>query len=214
MERHKKCSLCKDNIKFFGSNNSFIQKKYCFDCLKKRKSDCDRAYRNKKADQLKIKKREYYYFGGKEKKCKVCEKSFFNANSLTRYCSRKCFHEESKESRKGTNNPAYRNGTRVKGRSVSWRHLDATRKYGKDFLEKHGYKYCENCGINQSLRFETHHIVFASEMPRHKELHNVKNLILVCIKCHNDFHSGKTHEKRIELVKERGLVEIFGKTIL
>jgi len=207
--------MCNVDMEMNCSNGTFVQVKYCKECKYKINQERCRVYREKNIEKIKQRKRELYYSKGKKLICVQCGKEFYRASYINKkFCSRKCFHEESKESRKGTNNPAYRNGTRVKGRSVSWRHLDATRKYGRDFLEKNGYKYCENCGINQSLRFETHHIVFASEMPRHNELHNVKNLILVCIKCHNNFHSGKTHEKRIELVKARGLVELFGKTIL
>ena len=76
---------------------------------------------------------------------------------------------------------------------------------------KHDYPFCENCGVNQNgtMKFETHHIYFASRCPRHKELHNPKNLILLCIGCHNDFHASKRKEdfKRIE--KKRSLKKLF-----
>lgn len=163
---------------------------------------------------IKCRKQSEYY-SGVEKKCFVCGSAFIRPKYMNvKFCSRQCFFKDAKTSRLGKKNPAYRNGTRINKKPVVWTHLHATRKYGKEFVDKHGYKFCEECGINQSLRFETHHIVFASEKPKHKELHNPKNLILVCIKCHNNFHSGKTHEKRKHLVKQRGLEELFGKEIL
>lgn len=213
MERTKKCVDCNKQIVVNGSNVSFAQKKFCDECIRQKKYEHGVKYRAKVYESLKIKKKAYYESGGSKKTCKMCGKEFYKSPQM-KFCSRKCFYEEAKSSRLGKNNPAYRNGTRIKAKRYGYSHMKATSKYGKEFVEKHGYKYCEYCGINNSLRFETHHIVFASEMPKHKELHNKRNLILVCIQCHNNFHSGKTHEKRIELVKERKLTELFGNSIL
>lgn len=194
----KKCGYC---LKSFTPTVGF--QKYCnYECY----NEVQKEY-----------KRKTYHANEQKtftKVCKVCGIKFEARLDRTRFCGRKCYFLEQKQSRKGKNNPAYRNGTRTNGKSVSWVHLDTTRKYGKAFLEKYGYKFCENCGTNSSLRFETHHIIFASEKPRHENLHNQRNLILVCIKCHNDFHSGVTRDKRKDLVDKRNLVELFGKTIL
>ena len=152
-------------------------------------------------------------------KCVVCKKMFAPYQRQAsiglrpmKYCSRKCYFEHEKESRKGKNNPAYRNGSRVGGKSD----FDSrkTEKYRKNFLSKTTYPFCEECGVNQSLRWEIHHIVFRSEMPSHKYLHDLRNLIHVCINCHNNFHKGGCGKKRLHLVEERGLVKLFGRIIL
>jgi 5-methylcytosine-specific restriction endonuclease McrA len=86
-------------------------------------------------------------------------------------------------------------------------HIKACSDYKKEFIEKHGFLYCEMCGINHCLAFSVHHIVFASEVPLHKELHNPLNLILLCNKCHDDLHGRKN--LRIPLIIKRGLNKLF-----
>jgi len=85
--------------------------------------------------------------------------------------------------------------------------------YRKRFEEKNGYLFCEMCGgnINTTPRFETHHIVYASEAPKHKELHNDKNLILLCCSCHHLLHSEKS--RRNKLVEERELNKLFDRNL-
>lgn len=114
--------------------------------------------------------------------------------------------------RLGKKNPAYRNGFAMIGkRTYTGIHLRACSKYRKAFLEKYGYLFCEACRVNQNgtPRFEVHHIYFASKYPKHPHLHDFANLIMVCIQCHNDFHSSKLKEKFQELEKERGLKKLF-----
>ena len=121
-----------------------------------------------------------------------------------------------KKSRVGENNPSYKHGLRMsdkkKGKDYqNTKHLRACSKYRKKFLSEKGYLFCESCGVNQNgtPKFEVHHIYYASLYPRHKELHNEKNLILLCIQCHNDFHSSKRKDEFKILEKERGLKELF-----
>lgn len=142
--------------------------------------------------------------------CQVCGKQFdpYGLRKM-KYCSLKCYFQHEKTSRKGKGNPAYRNGSRVAGkiqRNAGGRNCE---KYRNNFLYKNRYLFCENCGvnINGTMRFEVHHIVFRSEKPNHKNLHNQKNLVLLCIKCHNLFHKKKSI--RNELFIERGLSELF-----
>ena len=86
--------------------------------------------------------------------------------------------------------------------------------YRKKFEEKHGYLFCENCNvnINGTIRFETHHIVFASEAPKHKYLHNDKNLMVLCTVCHSLFH-GKKRKIRKDIVIKRGLEKLFDRQL-
>ena len=81
-------------------------------------------------------------------------------------------------------------------------------------MEKHTYPFCEICHVNQmgTLKFEVHHIYFASLYPQHPQLHNFLNLIHICIQCHNDLHAGKKSKEVFErLERERGLKKLFGK---
>ena len=48
----------------------------------------------------------------------------------------------------------------------------------EEMIEKYWYRFCECCWINQSLRWEHHHIVFRSEKPWHEFLHNKLNIFL------------------------------------
>lgn len=150
----------------------------------------------------------------KDLKCKRCGKNFkgISYNSFTRtYCSDECWYDSMSELRKGRNNPNYRNGkSKVTHRGRG--HRNACRKYKESFIEKHGYTFCEVCGvnINGTMRFEVHHIYFASLYPQHPNLHDPRNLVLICIDCHNKFHAGKEYEKEFrKLEKERGLKKLF-----
>ncbi len=68
------------------------------------------------------------------------------------------------------------------------------------------YLYCERCWITETL--STHHIIFKSERPKHKEINNIRNLFICCMGCHEYFHKHKL-EARKDLVEERKLEELF-----
>ena len=213
MIKEIKCKICNKYFEvegqlyngFFKTSVSPWNKKICSEKCRKQNFK-DNAMNQAERNKEKIIKR----------KCRSCGKDVIS----TAYCpqsfcggkSGECFKKHLSESRKGDKNPAYRNGFAVIGkRTYTGIHLRACSKYRKEFLKKHDYLYCEDCGINQNgtPKFEVHHIYFASLFPKHKELHNPKNLILLCIKCHNDYHSSKKKEKFIELEKDRGLKELF-----
>jgi len=153
--------------------------------------------------------------------CKNCKKTFKYKSLHTKiYCSSDCQYKYLIENRKGKNNPNYKDGKSAlakyggKRNIYTAKHFRACQKYRKKFLDKNGYLFCEKCNanINKAKKFEVHHIVFASEAPRHEELHNDKNLILLCIKCHNKFH-GKKREIRKSIVKERELEKLFNRNL-
>lgn len=79
-------------------------------------------------------------------------------------------------------------------------------------LERTGYNIvwsgCELCSVTNREFYDVHHIVFKSEMPKHRNLNNVKNLIYVCRKCHDKLHDKKGNRKR--LVEDRELDKLFG----
>ena len=144
----------------------------------------------------------------KRKKCKNCGKEFMPYRSFQKHCGFDCYREQMKIDRIGKKNPAYRNGTRINNKdSRTFKHRNACRRYRKKFIEKNDYLFCEKCKISSAMKYEVHHIVYASEKPMHKELHNDRNLILLCIGCHNDMHGNK--KIRNDLVEERNLNELF-----
>jgi len=185
----------------------------CFDCFTEYAKEYQKKYREKNAERLKQYDKDRYNKQGKKFICVECSLEF-KSHIKRKFCSRKCQSVNWKRNgtRKGKNNPDYKNGLRTNKKKYPNEHLNACRKYRKVFLEKNDYIYCEECGISNSIRYETHHIVFASEAPKHKELHNPKNLTMVCIKCHNKFHAKKSN--RNELVTRRGLEKLFNLKLL
>lgn len=152
------------------------------------------------------------------KKCRMCGKDVVSSAWCPRsFCDGKggeCYRQFLSENRKEKNNPGYKNGLRVSGKKSIYtsKHLRACSAYKKKYLESHDFLQCEVCGVNQNgtQKFETHHIYFASLWPKHEELHNFKNLILVCIKCHNEFHSGEMRSQIfLKLERQRGLKRLF-----
>ena len=156
-------------------------------------------------------------------KCKYCNKEFTPYTRDTKYCSYTCRLEDIKSSRthrwskeqcdkrKGKSNPCYRNGLysgESRNKVVQEKILIKNSKELKQkMIDECGYIYCQNCNTSNSPRFETHHIIFRSEKPLHEHLHSKSNLIILCIKCHNDFHAHKS--KRVSLVEDRNLMDIF-----
>lgn len=150
------------------------------------------------------------------RKCRFCGDDVFSSKWCPQsFCGGKtgeCYKKWLSESRKGSNNPAYRNGFAISGkRTYTGIHLRACSKYRRAFMEKHGYAFCEVCGVNSNgtPKFEVHHIYYASLYPKHESLHDFKNLIHICISCHNNFHASKLQDKFEELENERGLKELF-----
>jgi len=185
--------------------------KLCYDCVLENKKEGDRKYREKHREELSQKKKEQYN-SGKKYKCAYCGKEYIRASwCVGKYCSRECFEKDEREKRQGKGNPSYKHGKRIQS-DTTIKHLRVCKEYKRKFIEENGLIFCEICGTNQSIQFNTHHIVFASQAPKHKELHNHKNLILVCSECHHQLHSKVW--LRNELVKERGLEELFKMKLL
>jgi hypothetical protein len=209
----KKTKVTLSTINCLICSKEFMPKskrgKYCSDTCKK------------KAELLKRSKKPL------EKQCKCCGIKFRPYTSLDKFCSANCRveHQKSKRSRrwskekvekiKGTGNPAYRNGYYLSGATktaIGEKLFIKNRKLlAKSIIEKKGYLHCERCG-QSNTKFDTHHIIYRSEKPNHEHLHNVKNLIILCVPCHNYFHKSK--KTRVELVKERALNEMFGNDVL
>ena len=193
----KRCKIC--NNKFFPKTNSSL---YCSKgCILE-------------ANKLRKKSRKV------EKKCKVCGKTFFATyNNFRKTCSYKCMASIARKSAEKAREVKrkdvrlwknYKNGRQRERGLHSRRCYD----YRKRLEKKHGYLFCEICktNINGTPRFETHHIVYASEAPKHKYLHDDRNLIVLCTSCHHKFHGNK-REIRKKIVIERDLEKLFNRQL-
>lgn len=165
-----------------------------------------------------------------QKICVVCEKEFNPFSSLDKFCSYDCrinnkkskrknnWTKEQTDKRKGENNPAYRNGMYAYQSGVKRIYFDSAEyrnnrhEIRQQMIDDVGYVYCQHTGRSDSLRYETHHIIFRSEKPGHPKLDSKENLIILGIEAHNEFHKHKWIRDKI--VKERGLDKIFGADVL
>lgn len=93
--------------------------------------------------------------------------------------------------------------------TTAQKHTQACSKYKKAFLEEQGYISCKVCKRSDGQFYSVHHLYFASLWPKHPNLHNPRNLILVDGACHDKFHSGEYKEVFKRLEEERGLKELF-----
>lgn len=152
------------------------------------------------------------------KSCRECGKEVIStAYCVQNFCGGKsgeCRRAYLIRTRQGKANPAYRNGLRVGSRRSIYtsKHMRACAKYRKAFMETHDWMFCELCHANETMtpKFEVHHIYFASLYPKHPQLHNFKNLILLCLRCHNNMHAGNKNRKEFEnLERNRKLKELF-----
>ena len=103
-----------------------------------------------------------------------------------------------------------------KKRNKSAEHKKACEKYRQEFVKQNGFPFCENCGKSRTeIGWSVHHIMSAGQYPGYKELHNDRNMILLCNTCHDGFHykiASRIDEFKAakeRLVKERGLLELF-----
>lgn len=184
-----KCKVCGDKI--YVSQSRWGTKKYC-------SWECGN-YDN-------------WGFKPRKKKCVICGEEFEIISQLqiqNKTCSKYCHNELAKKiSQERKKRTIYKYGFTM-NRKDSGEHLRACSKYKKEFIKKHGKVYCESCKTKNSLKFETHHILSAGRHPKHPELHNPRNLILLCIQCHNDFHSSKRKQEYNKLLINRGLDKLF-----
>ena len=182
--------------------------------LKAHKQTCSSECHYKLADRITKKNYEIRKLKVVKRKCKGCERIFEGKMAYkTVFCNNECQYKYYKEKRIKKGNPNYRSGLwsvgglYYKNSKAAQKHRDACHKYRQYFLKENEYLFCERCKINQSFQFSTHHIIFASERPRNKELHNFRNLIMLCLDCHTLMHARKN--VRNELVKERNLHKLF-----
>jgi hypothetical protein len=199
-----KCVNCEND---FEAKN--IRTKYCSkDC----KTKFDTKKRSKKP-AIKV--------------CKCCNKEFTPYTSLDKFCSANCrienmkskrtrrWSKESTEKRNGKNNPSFKSGMYSRSNSRTdegqKEYLRNRNKLRSEMILNYGYLFCERCKTNETYQWEMHHLVYRSEKPYHENLHDKRNLINLCMKCHNWFHKNKSN--RNDIVEERKLYELFGQDV-
>lgn len=69
------------------------------------------------------------------------------------------------------------------------------------------YLHCEHCWRSNPMDFHFHHLVYRSEAPKHRNLHDKLNIILLCVDCHCLFHTKKS--TRDDIVIDRELWTLF-----
>lgn len=226
----KKCVICWDNFLLKVANQLTCNNKNCKKererqnknerlknpeymekCLKKRKEQSKIDYIKHKERYLKNAKKLKY-----ELICKCCGKEFMGYSKKLKLCSEKC-EINLLRLRVWENNPAYRNWLYMKWKKEI--HYYKYREFEKNckildekLIDEKWFLYCQNCWITNPLKFEHHHLIYRSEKPKHKFLHNIQNIYLLCIKCHNDFHKKKWIRNKI--VEERKLNELFWDDVL
>ena len=147
-----------------------------------------------------------------ERECKAedCENVFIQYKSTDKYCSLTCEIKQLKE--KVESYESFKS-KQIKKKKIKSNIFDKefakSKKILKDsIIEEHGHLICQKCTATSSIQFSTHHIVFRSELPKHIELNNIRNLIHLCYDCHESFHQNK--KSRNYLITERNLTELFG----
>jgi len=90
--------------------------------------------------------------------------------------------------------------------------LECERKSGKAYKEiwhqKFGYFWCQICKKSDGGIYDCEHIMSKGRFPKHKELENCLNKILVCRECHENKNTeAKSEFEKIK--RERGLYNLF-----
>lgn len=127
-------------------------------------------------------------------KCKWCGCLYEKKNSLSAYCSYNCINSKEKPLKQNKIDDNLK--------------LEKSRQSIIDYhTNKRWYIICWFCWCS-SWPFELHHIIYRSEAPRHKNLHNELNLIYLCSDCHRNIHS-IYQEFRAHRIISRRLWNIF-----
>lgn len=210
--KEKSCIICEKKYMPFNQ----LQKTCSFECSKVNKSNVDKKWRDRRFKELWYKKTTIY-----NKKCVQCDVDFECINKRQKTCSRRCYFEQEKTRRKWKNNPAYKTWN-----FVDW-HLPENRKefnykykafqknakiIREEQRDKYWYNFCEHCKSSNAYRYETHHIIYRSEKPKHDNLHSRTNLLRLCRDCHIAFHKDKN--MRYKYVVSRKLHELFNDSTL
>ena len=81
--------------KYYEKNKEYYQSEE----HKKKKVKWHKNYYERNKEKILEKKRNEYKNNESNKECKICGTPFFTFLSTSKFCSRKCFHEDSKTKR-------------------------------------------------------------------------------------------------------------------
>lgn len=135
----------------------------------------------------------------------MCTRDFSPFRSTDRYCCLNCAKVAQTAQKRAKNKRKDKNSEYANNRSEKI----------QENIAIYGVITCENCrqfALKPPVfKEECHHIIFRSEKPRHKFMHDKRNLLILCVECHGLYHKNKS--MRNELVEERGLYLLFGDDI-
>jgi hypothetical protein len=123
-------------------------------------------------------------------RCKRCNNIFTKQYFSQKYCSKKCYLS------------GYKKRTYILTRLNQ-----SIERINQRLVNEKWHKFCEFCNKIHTEGYVIHHIVFRSEKPKHKEIHNIDNLLLVWIDCHTKLHNQKNI--RNPIVVDRNLIKLF-----
>lgn len=144
----------------------------------------------------------------KIKKCKWCGNEYLQRDGFMQYCDYTCKwkHTEIKPSK--INALEVKKKIITKVARVEDPELQRSRELiTKAHLQKKWFITCGLCYCS-GLQHHLHHIIYRSEAPKHKNLHNPKNLVYLCSHCHQEIHSYKKDYRAFRIV-QRKLRELF-----
>ncbi len=210
-----KCTIC--DTEFIPK--VFWHKACSKECRRTKDKDYMKKYNDKyyKENREKIFKQQESYKPNRFE-CLTCDKEFFVARKKAKFCSEKCKWINFSKTRFWKNSHSYVHWMTI---SKEWRRIynykvntfiKTCKELDERLINEKWYIYCEECWTTNTLRFEHHHLVYRSEKPKHKHLHDIRNIFMCCIKCHNQFHKDKS--KRNDIVRERELHLLFWNDIL
>ena len=149
-----------------------------------------------------------------------CENTFKKYKSTDKYCSYSCASKNTKPlkrtelkrspiklSQKSIDKIKAKSKQPIKKTSFQVEFERQSNKIKKRIIKEHGEIKCERCGVNHSIQFSTHHIIYRSEKPKHPALNSLLNLIHLCFECHEWFHKSK--KNRNEYITKRKLYLLF-----
>lgn len=122
-------------------------------------------------------------------RCPGCKNYFriadaYSSNGVNRYCSAACMGGRSIDRQPARNAPAKRPSPKPNARS------EPTEATSLAVWVRDGGR-CVRCGTTSDLH--KHHIRYRSEFGRRKVDHSATNLMLLCLRCHDEIHSNKRH---------------------
>lgn len=143
----------------------------------------------------------------KAPKCLVCGNLFTPQRFMQRTCSPACSIQFAKTVEKEAKARNIQKRPAIKTEHPEFvKNREALKQ---QLIDYYGYAICQVCF---HVGTETHHIIYRSEKPGHKHIHDIRNLLRLCKEHHGWFHAVKG--RRDKLVEERNLTELFGNSIL